>query len=376
MRILHTTARYRKDTHGVSGVVRNLVDALEQDGHEVRVMAPQRAEVPRENGVMRVPMDARGGVDARTLTRARGLRPDLIHIHDSLALSGPALTLARRLDIPVVFTLHGPDRALTRRSKKFAAWKARDLVASAADLVVAPSAGARRLARPDVLRSGLSVIENGVAASYLEAEHNREPGRTRRGLEPGQFVVGLVSGDRSPAELGVFLEALEGLLRKSPSVRLLVTGTGTFRTRVLDCLAPDLVEQAVLEEPTPNSDSLRDWIDCLDLMAAPSLEDAEGRGAMRSLARGVPVLAPRSAPWAALLQEAETGFLVSDPSVQGYRSTLERARKVLRRTGRRMSLLCTEAVHRWTLARSAARHGAAYETLLRKHREDRGQASA
>ena len=94
MRILHTAANYRRDCHGVSGIIRDLVDALSDAGHEVSVMAPDATGVRRENGVMRVKMDSSGEVDARTLTRARGLKPDVIHIHDPVALSGPALTLA------------------------------------------------------------------------------------------------------------------------------------------------------------------------------------------------------------------------------------------------------------------------------------------
>ena len=147
MKILHTAATYRKDCHGVSGVIRDLVEAVEAAGHECAVMAPDEKGVPRENGVMRVKMDDDGEIDAKTLTRARRIKPDIIHIHDPVALSGPARLLAERLGVPVAYTMHGPGEAARKGADELAFRRASGEVIAAADLVIAPSADARRWAR-------------------------------------------------------------------------------------------------------------------------------------------------------------------------------------------------------------------------------------
>lgn len=363
MKILHTAATYRKDCHGVSGLIRDLVDAVAAAGHEVNVMAPVEKGVPRENGVMRVKVDSKGGIDARTLTRLRRLKPDLIHIHDPMVLADPALTLAERLEIPVLFTLHSPRESDPPGSVDLEFQRASGEVAAAADMVVAPSAGARKWAATKTRHGGMMVIPTGVSEAFLEAGGDREAARTARGLDAHAFVVGLTGGDSIDAGLDEFLEALVGMMEESPSIHLLVTGTQRFRRRVARGIPKDLRERSVRSEKTGTVEALREWMDALDLLAAPSLNDPEGRNAQGAMARGVPALAPHSAPWARLLQEGSNGFLVLQNDVEGFRSGLQRARRMLRAAGCVIPRCARECVEPRTFERTVALYVHAYETL-------------
>lgn len=364
MKILHTAATYRQDCHGVSGVIRDLVEAIESAGHECAVMAPIEKGAPRENGVMRVKMDADGEVEAKTLTRTRRIKPDLIHIHDPIALSGPARMLAERLGVPVVYTMHGPGEAARKGPVALEYRRAAGEVIAGADLVVAPSADARRWAATQARRGAVQVIPTGVTGVFLDGESKRDKARESRGLAPHDFVVGVVGGNQTDAGLDSFLEALVASMEESPSVHLLVTGTQKFRRRVSRLVPAEIRERAVQGEKTGKSKKLRGWMDALDLLVAPSITDPEGRNAQRAMARGVPVLAPHTAPWARMLTEGKNGFLVLENTVDGFRSGLQRARRGIRTVGESLAKAARETVASATMVRTASLYIYAYESLL------------
>lgn len=364
MKILHTAATYRKDCHGVSGVIRDLVEAVEAAGHECAVMAPDEKGVPRENGVMRVKMDDDGEIDAKTLTRARRIKPDIIHIHDPVALSGPARLLAERLGVPVAYTMHGPGEAARKGADELAFRRASGEVIAAADLVIAPSADARRWAATRASRGAVQVIPTGITEVFLDEKSKREAAREDRSLAPHDFVLGLVGGNRTDSGLDAFLEALVELMEQSPSIHLLVTGTQKFRRRVSRNIPAEIRERAVQGEKTGKPKKLRTWMDALDLLVAPSLTDPEGRNAQRAMARGVPVLAPHTAPWARMLTQGKNGFLAQQDTAAGFRLALESARRSIRSNGESLAKAARESVASSTMERSASLYIYAYESLL------------
>jgi glycosyltransferase involved in cell wall biosynthesis len=364
MKVLHTAAIYRKDCHGVSGVVRDLVEAIDAAGHECAVMAPVEKGAPRENGVMRVKMNAKGGIDAKTLTRARRLKPDLIHAHDPLALGPVARELAERLGVPLVYTMHGPGAVAGNASAEQAFREASGELMAAADLVVAPSADARRWAATRARRGTVQVIPTGITEAFLEAESSREGARESRSLAPHDFVVGLVGGVHTDGGLGAALEALVELMNQSPSIHLLVTGTQQFRRKVSRMLPAELRDRAVRGEKTGEAPRLQEWMDALDLLLAPNLTDPEGLSAQRAMARGIPVLAPHTAPWARLLTEGKNGFLAQQDTKVGFRSGLERARRGIRTSGEGLARAAKESVEGQSMVRTASLLIYAYESLL------------
>lgn len=364
MKILHTAASYRKDCHGVSGVIRDLVDGIEAAGHECVVLAPTEKGAPRENGVLRVKLGAGGEVDGRTLSRIRRISPDVIHVHDPIALGPAASGLAAQLGVPLVYTMHGPGEAAQKAKAEAAFREASGELMGAADLVVAPSADARRWAATRARRGTVQVIPTGVTQIFHEADSARDDAREARKLAEHDLVVGVVGGNHEDRGLDAFLGGVVELMEQSPSIKLLVTGTQKFRRRVSRSLPAEVRDRAVTGEKTGEAKKLQIWMDALDLLAVPSLTDPEGRNAQRAMARGVPVLGPHSAPWARMVTENKNGFLSLEDTPAGFKAALERARRGIRTRGDALNKAALETVETMTLVRTASLYVYAYESLL------------
>jgi glycosyltransferase involved in cell wall biosynthesis len=283
--------RFRGDAAG--RFVGDAVGFLREHGHDVRVVSPRdfgHFGIAYGSGVVGnlraapwklvfLPLLLLRFVHAARRA-ARGA--DVVHAHWlPLAVVG----LATRK--PVVVQLWGTDVELARRARPLA----RALLRRCAAVVCASSAlaeSARGLGARDV-----RVIPSGV----------RIPERNGREEEP-PFV--LYAGRLSP-EKGVLelVEAAEGM-------RLVVAGDGPLRDQV-----PGALGFLPRHELEPY------YASCA-VVACPSFREGYGVACAEAMAHGKPVVASEVGGLRELVEDGETGLLVTPGDVEALRAALER----------------------------------------------------
>ncbi len=163
------------------------------------------------------------------------IRPEIIHAHSPVLNAVPALTVGRRLAIPVVYEVRafwedagvshgtttewGPRYRMTRALETFALKRA--------DAVTTICEGLRR----DIVGRGIApgkvtVIPNAVDVSAFAASHARDPAlATELGLD-GKTVLGFVGSFYRYEGLHVLLDAMPAMVAQRPDIRLVLVGGG------------------------------------------------------------------------------------------------------------------------------------------------------
>ena len=166
---------------------------------------------------------------------AAEIRPDVIHAHSPVLNAVPALTVGRRLGIPVVYEVRafwedagvshgtytewGPRYRMTRALETYALRRA--------NAVTTICEGLKR----DILGRGIppakvTVIPNAVDVSAFSAAGAPDPALAAKlGLD-GKTVLGFVGSFYRYEGLHVLLDALPGIVADRPDVRLLLVGGG------------------------------------------------------------------------------------------------------------------------------------------------------
>lgn len=198
--------------------------------HRTPPIAPLAGRVPviREAAQMRA-------TTRRLAEIANLLRPDVIHAHSPVLNAVPALTVGRRLAIPVVYEVRAfwEDAGVSHGT--YTEWGARYRMTRAletfalrrADAVTTICEGLRR----DILGRGIApdkvtVIPNAVDVSAFAASGGRDPALAAElGLD-GKTVLGFVGSFYAYEGLHVLLDAMPAIVAARPDIRLLLVGGG------------------------------------------------------------------------------------------------------------------------------------------------------
>src|SRR5262245_42469187 len=170
----------------------------------------------------------------RLASVARIVRPDVLHAHSPALNAIPALWVARRLGIPVVYEVrafwedaavdHGTERewgVRYRMTRALETWALRRV-----DAVTTICEGLRNEIVGRGISAGVTVIPNAVdingftAGGVPDAELRR-----RLGLD-GATVLGFIGSFYGYEGLSILLQALQKLLAQGEKVRVLLVGGG------------------------------------------------------------------------------------------------------------------------------------------------------
>ncbi|PZU51802.1 MAG: glycosyltransferase, exosortase A system-associated [Thauera sp.] len=190
--------------------------------------AVDRVPVLRERAQMRA-------LEKRLLEVASDIRPDVIHAHSPVLNAFPALLVARRLDVPVVYEIRAfwEDAAVdhgttTEGSLRYRATRAMETRAVfTVDAVTTICDGLRRdLVERGVPESKITVIPNAVDIdNFAYRVPADEALRAELGLS-GKRVLGFIGSFYAYEGLDLLLRALPAILRDAPDVAVLLTGGG------------------------------------------------------------------------------------------------------------------------------------------------------
>lgn len=368
-------------TPRISGVVTSVASfarALRADGHRVLIAAPaypgHRDEDP---DVLRLPsIRTRAQPDfplalplrARLLRDPRMQAADIVHAHSPFIAGRLALSAARRLGRPIVFTHHTlyheyvhyvpwlhpalSRRAVVRYVRDFA---------NRCDLVIAPSAAIQAMLRDQGVTGRIEVLPTGGIDLAQSAGFDRRAARARHAIPPDRSLLITVSRLAPEKRVDLVLRAFQQVMEASGAY-LLVVGDGPSAGS-LEALARELgiADRVRFTGALPHEGALEAMAGA-DLFVFASATETQGVVLVESMAAGVPVVAVGRAGAADVVRDGESGFLV-EPGADALAAA---AQRLLADPARRaaMSRRAREIAAAYALPILARRLVALYESVL------------
>jgi glycosyltransferase involved in cell wall biosynthesis len=310
------------------------------------------------------------------------LRPAVLHAASNYANAVIALALRDAAGLPVVYEVRGfwEDTWLSRHtttsadltlSDRYVRTRALETYCmTEADLVVTLGEAMREeIIERGVPAENVVIVPNGVSEQFLQPLPD-DGGRLRAslGLQPGEFVVGLVSSLVAHEGIGTLLDAVKLLGERGVAARALIVGDGPERG-ALQRQAAALGLDAVFTGRVPSS-RVRDYHALLDVFVVPRTPDRVCQlvtplKPVEAMASGLPVVVSSVRALAEIIADRETGLLFAPLDAVELADRLEqlRASPDLRA---KLGAAAREWVARdRTWAHNAVRYRAAYDGLLR-----------
>jgi len=337
-----------------------------------RVAPPARVRVPglAELGLMRQ-------LERRLQAVAQQVEPDVLHAHSPVLNAIPALRVARRLGIPVVYEVRAfwEDAAVDHGTATEAGLRyrlSRRLETSAlrrVDHVFTICDGLRRdIVDRGIPASRVSVIPNavdidsfglgGIADSALKAQLNLA----------GCRVVGFIGSFYAYEGLDLLIDALPRLLAAHPDIRILLVGGGPQETMLKErAVRLGVADKVVFAGRVPHGEVGR-YYDLVDVLAYPRhsmrlTELVTPLKPLEAMAQGRLLVASDVGGHRELIRDGETGMLFRAGSADSLADVLlrlladERRWKQLREAGRAF----VETERNWRS--SVARYAPIYERI-------------
>jgi glycosyltransferase involved in cell wall biosynthesis len=170
-----------------------------------------------------------------------GIRPAVLHAASNFANARIALALRERYGLPVVYEVRGfwedtwlsrhPDAGQVAHSELYLKYRALETRCMlAADLVVTLGEAMREeIVARGVPAAKVLVVPNAVSPEFLRPLPDASALRRELGIEPGEYVVGVVSTLTAYEGIGTLLEATGQLRDRGVPVRALIVGDGPER---------------------------------------------------------------------------------------------------------------------------------------------------
>ncbi len=332
LRVAMFTNNYLPFIGGVPLSIERLRRGLMELGHSILVLAPRyKEQAPEEADIVRAPslitLGVRGefrlpNIFLKRIRRAtRDFKPDLIHIHHPIWMGSLGLWLARRLDIPAVYTYHTRlehyahfvplPGALFRNLISHALIKR---FANRCSGVIVPTNSAEEYLRMIGVKTSIFVQPTGI--DYQRFQEVEPDTLTQlRGQYPLEGKRVMVSVSRLSTEKNIdFL--LDGMARLNTQTHtpfhLLLIGDGHERQRLQQRIEREALSDCVTLVGAVPPEEMPNYYRLGDLFVFASKSETQGMVILEAMAAGLPVVAVRSSGVDDVVREGENGYKVPD----------------------------------------------------------------
>ena len=321
LRILHTNFLHRWG--GQSNRILLLCKGLRERGHFVMLAAPRDSELIQRAKKADIPVFAdvgfkRGFHPLSMLSDARKLKQvvtryqiQIIHTHGSQDSWASALAFRKKgSEFPIcIRTRHN---LFPIRDHIFNRW----LYGRFFNHIICISEQIRKdcRAKPYINAENLSVIHSAIAPEKLRSVSEDEKTQLRQTLGiKDELVIGTMARLRPEKGLDVLLRAMQTVVKKIKSAKLLIVGEGSMRDALVNetrrlSLTDKVIFAGFLHDTTPA-------LDVMDIFVMPSLSEGLGTALMEAAARGLPIIASQVGGILDIIEHNVSGILVkpNDP---------------------------------------------------------------
>ena len=299
----------------------SLIERARQRGLDLRIIPELRREIHLR----------RDWQSYRRIVRLlREIGPDIVHTHSSKAGILGRIA-ARRLQIPVVHTIHGsPFHPFqSRRAYQFYRW-AETWAARRCDklISVCDAMTDQYVAAGVAPRDKFVTVYSGMDVEpFLNPPRPRDEVRGELGFGPEQVVVGKVARLFELKGHEYVIEAARAVVAQNPNVRFLFVGDGVLRLALEEQISrAGLSERFVFTGLVP-PEQIPELIAAMDIVVHASLREGLARVLPQGLIAGKPVVSYDIDGAKEVVLPGETGFLLPP------RSTAELADAIVQLAG-------------------------------------------
>lgn len=375
MRVLHLFANWKWTGPAEPAV--NLASTLSRSGldvhfacgREVKPLPNYVAQEARSRGLepilsMRLRKHRHpiyDGIDRRGLrSLLQELRPDVVHCH----LNNDhriAIGAANGLGIPIVRSLHDGDPPRVERDTTSMYAKG-----CAGLITISERMQAAMVERFGLPADRCRVVEGAVDLRRFDPTQRGIPKMSEQyGIEPGDFVVGIVARMQKHRRFEIFFEGLARVAERVPELKVLLVGRGTLMDEVAvkPAARKELAGRVIFTGYRRGAEFVG-TLACMDakVFLTPG-SDGSCRAVREAMAMGVPVVAARRGHLVDMIDPGRNGFLIDDDPDQLADRLIEMAED--RDATQRMSAAAAEdARTRWGLAHQASQVRAFYDAVL------------
>ncbi|MCJ7825016.1 MAG: glycosyltransferase [Anaerolineales bacterium] len=338
MRIAVFTNTYLPTISGVVTSIRKFRKGLINAGHDVHIFAPEyEGYEDQEPYIFRFPaLDLSDQLNISIVvpiknlmeSAVRGVKPTLIHSQHPVWMGDLAVSFARTLNIPLVFTFHTQYEQYAQHYSRIAPKLAgriteevvRRYLQHCAHVVVPTESIREMLIKDYGISQGVTVVPTPVDLQEFHALHP-EKVRTKFGLE-GQEVLLFVGRLASEKGLDMLIQAFAIIHKSRPNVRLLLLGKGPHEDVLRANLRKSKLGKFVIFAGAVPHEQVPDYYAAADLFVFPSKTETQGLVIIEAMAAGLPVVAVR-APGAVDILADGGVVLVEDTPARFSRSVIE-----------------------------------------------------
>lgn len=329
LKIVFITNNYTPYSGGVVSSINAQVLELIKMGHQVFIIAPDFLGAGHRdpNYVLRItcPIKFRYRTNHMAIPWRMGyqveqlvkeLKPDIIHTHHPWLLGSAGLKVARKLQIPLVFTYHTlydhyahylpVPQAISRPIINYLVKK----YCAVVNGIIAPSSAVQEKIASYGISTPCMVLPSPLAIEFINQSNiqkTKSPGQPFRLL----VVSRLVKEKNIPFILAVFAE----LIKNYPhEFHLTIVGYGAYASYLKQYAYEvlNLSPEAVFFEDKKGKQELIPFYQAADLFLFSSLSDTQGLVLAESMSCGTPVIALDGPGQRDIVKNGFNGFLVND----------------------------------------------------------------
>ncbi len=321
MRIALFTEAYHPYINGVVTSIETQREALVRRGHQVMVFAPSYpGHHDRDESVVRLSSIGWGKECYRLLSPLAwsrdvlaGERFDVVHSHHPFTMGALAVRLARKRDLPLVYTFHTMLHEYAHYASLLAPVARRWLVrrylrhCQAAERVMVATRAVRDVLQQQGVRRPIEIVAQGVPAVQPEADARAH---IRRALGVPETVPLLLYTGRLTKEKGLalLLRSVARLDGGRPFRLCLVGGGPMERALRAQAMSLGLGARVTFAGWVPHA-QVADYYAAADLFVFPSPTDAMGLVLVEAMSAGLPCVAIDRYGPSEVVVDGLTGFV-------------------------------------------------------------------
>jgi glycosyltransferase involved in cell wall biosynthesis len=306
MNILMMTNTYLPHIGGVARSVEAFSRYYRQHGHRVLIIAPEFEQMPEhEKDVIRISAIQRfNGSDFSVVLpvphflgeEIEAFEPDIVHSHHPFLIGSMARLVAKKYNVPLVFTHHTMYEQYTHyvpvdaETLQHFAVKLATSYANMCDQVFAPSESIAAVLQQRDVRSPIEVIATGVDLQEFACGSGLGF-RQVMNIPEDIFLVGHLGRLAPEKNLEYLSLAVQAFMLKEPSVHFLLVGKGSAKRQLVESftdlgLAARLHTIGFIEQPF-----LVSAYRAMDVFVFSSQSETQGMVVTEAMSASVPVIA-------------------------------------------------------------------------------------
>ncbi|MBL1272203.1 MAG: glycosyltransferase [Oceanospirillales bacterium] len=328
LRVVMFTNNYLPFIGGVPISIARLRRGLQQLGDELLVVAPRYKDQPEvEEQILRVPSLLAMGEKrefrlaniflGRIRKRVRAFHPDIVHLHHPFWLGSLGLFMARRLNVPAIYTYHTrlehyahfvPLPGLIFRNLISHALIKR--FANKCDGVIVPTYSTEEYLRMIGVKTPTFVQPTGIEYKRFQTVTDGEITELRKTLKLNDEVVFIsVSRLSNEKNIDFMIEAISALRQETNKpFHFLIIGDGHQKDRLQNKIQELGLETSITLAGAIPPDDMAVWYRLGDAFLFASKSETQGMVILEAMAAGLPVVAVRSSGIDDVIRHGFNGF--------------------------------------------------------------------